>query len=83
MCIVLCSAATFFWLVGQFVADHMYSNKSQQHRSEWDKESQIFGHRLLNVSDAQEYYSGIQVDQPVKPKNDKIVDESDDPYTLW
>lgn len=59
---------TFFGFVGELVAHHVYGNESQQHRGEGDKEAQIFGHRLLNVSNTQKHNSGIQVHQPVEPK---------------
>lgn len=46
----------------------MYGNESQQHWGEGDEEAQIFGHRLLDVSNAQKHNSGIQIHQPVEPK---------------
>lgn len=59
---------TFLGFVGEFVAHHVYSDESQERRGEGDKETQIFGHRLLDVSDTQKHNSGIQVHQPVEPK---------------
>lgn len=50
---------TFLWFVSEFVAHHVYSDESQQHRGEGNKEAQVLGHRLLDISDAQKHNSGI------------------------
>lgn len=45
----------------------MYGNECKENRGKWNKESQIFGHRLLDVGDPQEHHCGIQIDQPIEP----------------
>lgn len=71
VCLFFPMFVTFLWFVGEFVAHHVYGNECQQHRGEGDKETQIFGHRLLDVSNTQKHNSGIQVDQPVEPKHNE------------
>lgn len=63
--------ATFLGVVGEFVAHHVYGDECQQHRGEGNKEAQVFGHRLLDVSNTQKHNSGIQVNQPVEPEHDE------------
>lgn len=62
---------TFLGFIGEFVAHHVYGDESQQHRGEGDKEAQILGDRLLDVSNAQEHNHGIQIHQPVEPERNK------------
>lgn len=53
----------------------MYGYQSQQHGGEGDEEAQVFAHRLLDVSDTQKHYSGIQVDQPVEPEHEEKISQ--------